>query len=158
MKYLFSLLIFIFSIFFFNKIDGQVLSTCTSFSVKNHAALNLSYNNINDLLKTKIIPAAIEIQVPASADNNDIYATISFPKSNSHQNIGLKFNLDNAVGVGVGNPDEIILSDAPLKVLSLSKPSTVGTSIYYFDVIVHGVSTFIEPDNYRFTINFSNTK
>jgi hypothetical protein len=151
-----SYLIYIFLVFASDKLQGQSLNTSGTFSVKNHTSLSLTYNNINDLLKTKIIPAAIEIQVPASVDKNDIYATISFSKGFNKQNIGLKFNLDNAIGVGVGSPDEVILSDTPLKVLSLSKAGTAGTSIYYFDVIVHGISTFIEPDNYRFTINFSN--
>jgi hypothetical protein len=158
MKLLWVYYFFFFSFLMADKMEGQSLNGQSSFSVKNHATLNFSYNNINDLLVTKTIPAAIEIEVPPTIDKNDIYARISFAKSGNHQSIGLRYNLDKAIDVGMGSPDEVVLGDVPLKVLSLSKTNTGAmASTYYFDVIIHGATTFIEPDNYRFTINFSNT-
>ena len=159
MKNLNIIFFFLFFTFPFVNCAAQ-FSQNNDLSVIQHKSIDLSYFNIDDLLKNKIITDAIEVDVKFSQPKMEIFASIvygNFKSSSSQNKVGLKLS-SQSLSQGYGNDNEFILTSFPIKVLTIAAGPNINFTALFFDIIQHASKEFLEVESDNFSIVFSTSK
>jgi hypothetical protein len=132
--------------------QGNTISE--NFTILRKTPVIFTYSDIDEMLNEKVIRSAFDLKLQAGNSKTEVYVSL-VADNLIQQAIGIKLNLTTSSFLMAGNPEEVLLSKAPVKLFSFSNLSADGDVSFSYDIFLHAVTKFVQPGNYKFEIVFS---
>ena len=145
-----------FLLFVFNSSFAQIAQRGDNISIVSNSQILFTYTSTDDLLHDKIISNAFQIDLISQNHNSSIYVSIAYAGHAFPKDPVLKLNHKTS-----SNSLDNGMIETPLTnqgQLLFIQPKIAGSNSYYYDLILHPSSSFIDPAIYKFSIIFTMTQ
>lgn len=139
---------------------GQGFGT-EKISVRTTQPIQFVYGNVDELLKAKEIPNAIEVNLKVKSNNYNVFANIrtNTPQQTEILENKLALRLLNHNSANANTVHEVLLSQSPK--LLLTQPAQNNNTQhfnFYYSLILYPFTNFVEAGSYDYSIAFTMTK